>query len=134
MAAALYLDTSSVLRAILEEGTTPSLERAIGAARTLITSRLSLVEAARALIRLRATGLASEVQLADTGTFDFPQSPAHAEGSFLAELALESGVGLRMSCPIFRNAPKWWAANRILSRNWKAGSWSCNRSWNGFGT
>ncbi len=67
MAAALYLDTSAILRATLEEGTTPSMERAIGAARTLITSRLSLVEAARALIRLRAAGLASEVQLADAG-------------------------------------------------------------------
>ena len=67
MASALYLDTSAVLRAVLEGGTTRSMERAMAAADTLITSRLSLVEAARALIRLRATGLASEVQLADAG-------------------------------------------------------------------
>jgi hypothetical protein len=39
----------------------------MAAADTLVTSRLSLVEAARAFIRLRAKGLASEVQLADAG-------------------------------------------------------------------
>lgn len=67
MASALYLDTSAVLRAVLEGGTTPAMERAMAAADTLITSRLSLVEAARTLIRLRTNGLASEVQLADAG-------------------------------------------------------------------
>jgi len=67
MAAALYLDTSAVLRAVLEGGTTPAMERAMAAADTLVTSRLSLVEAARAFLRLRANGMASEVQLADAG-------------------------------------------------------------------
>jgi predicted nucleic acid-binding protein len=66
-ASALYLDTSAVLRAVLEGGTTPAIEKRIGAASTLITSRLSLVEAARAFLRLRADGLASEEQLADAG-------------------------------------------------------------------
>ncbi|MGD2124313.1 MAG: type II toxin-antitoxin system VapC family toxin [Gemmatimonadota bacterium] len=64
---ALYLETSAVLRAVLEGGTTPAIETRIGAASTLITSRLSLVEAARAFLRLRADGLASEEQLADAG-------------------------------------------------------------------
>ncbi len=67
MAPALYLDTSAVLRAVLEGGTTPAMEEAIAAAGILVTSRLSLVEAARALMRLRITGKATEVQLADTG-------------------------------------------------------------------
>ena len=65
MPGVLYLDTSAVLRAALEGGTTPEMEWAIGAADTLITSRLSLVEAGRALLRLRATEQASEEELAD---------------------------------------------------------------------
>jgi len=65
MARALYLDTSAVLRAVLESGTTPPLEARIAAAGALVTSRLSLVEAARALLRLRATARASEERLAD---------------------------------------------------------------------
>jgi predicted nucleic acid-binding protein len=43
------------------------MEKRIGAAVTLITSRLSLVEAGRAFLRLRADGLASEEQLSDAG-------------------------------------------------------------------
>lgn len=50
-----------MLRAVLESGTTPALERRIA----LVTSRLSLVEASRALLRLRMTGAATETQLAD---------------------------------------------------------------------
>jgi len=67
MPTALYLDTSAALRAVLEGGTTPAVERAIGAASTLITSRLSLVEAGRAFLRLRASSRVSEEQLADAG-------------------------------------------------------------------
>ncbi|MDP3911346.1 MAG: type II toxin-antitoxin system VapC family toxin [Gemmatimonadales bacterium] len=67
MADALYLDTSAVLRAVLESGTTPDLEARIAEAAALVTSRLSLVEAARALLRLRATGRTSEEGLADAG-------------------------------------------------------------------
>ena len=65
MARALYLDTSAVLRAVVEEGTTPEVERGIQEARMLLTSRLALVESARALIRLRVTGAAPEARLAD---------------------------------------------------------------------
>jgi predicted nucleic acid-binding protein len=60
----LYLDTSAVLRAVLEDGVSPDVERRIGEARVLITSRLSRVEAARALLRLRQSGV-SEATLAD---------------------------------------------------------------------
>jgi predicted nucleic acid-binding protein len=67
MASALYLDTSAVLRAVLETGTTPEIEKRIGEAGTLITSRLALVEAARAFHRIRASGELSEEQLADAG-------------------------------------------------------------------
>ena len=59
-----YLDTSAVLRAVLERGTTPDLEKRLGNARYLITSRLALVECARALHRLRSTGV-DEAVLAD---------------------------------------------------------------------
>jgi len=62
---ALYLDTSVVLRAVLETGTTPEVESRMGAAGILITSRLSLVEASRALLRLRLRPGFSEVRLAD---------------------------------------------------------------------
>ncbi len=67
MPSALYLDTSAVLRAVLEEGTTPTIEGKIAAASILITSRLSLVEAGRAFLRLRSSGKVSEEQLADAG-------------------------------------------------------------------
>jgi predicted nucleic acid-binding protein len=64
-APALYLETSAVLRSVLERGVTADLARRIERARALVTSRLSLVEAARALLRLRATSAATEPQLAD---------------------------------------------------------------------
>ncbi len=57
---ALYLDTSAVLRAILEVGTTPEIEDRISGADVLITSRLSLVESARALVRAKVLGRLSE--------------------------------------------------------------------------
>lgn len=62
---ALYVDTSAVLRAVLETGTTPEIEERIAAARALITSRLSLVEAARVLLRLRILAQLPEERLAD---------------------------------------------------------------------
>jgi predicted nucleic acid-binding protein len=61
----LYLDTSVVLRAMLETGTSPSVEERIRSARTLVSSRLSLVESCRAFLRLRALGGASEERLVD---------------------------------------------------------------------
>jgi predicted nucleic acid-binding protein len=61
----LYLDTSAVLRAILESGTSPELEARIREAPALITSRLSLVEASRAFHRLRQLGRVPEPKLAD---------------------------------------------------------------------
>ena len=62
---ALYLDTSALLRATLEAGVTPDLERRLAAASTLITSRLTLVETARAFLRLRQLGRVSVARLAD---------------------------------------------------------------------
>src|SRR5678816_2145467 len=61
----LYLDTSAVLRAVLETGTTPVIEERIGAARVLVSSRLSLVESCRAFVRLRAAGGIAEARLVD---------------------------------------------------------------------
>jgi predicted nucleic acid-binding protein len=61
----LYLDTSAVLRATLESGTTPEIDRRIRSARVLVSSRLALVESCRMLIRLRALGVAGEDRLAD---------------------------------------------------------------------
>jgi predicted nucleic acid-binding protein len=60
---ALYLDTTAVLRAVLETGTTPALERRLRDAEVLVTSRLSQVEGARALHRLRQLGEVPEVRL-----------------------------------------------------------------------
>jgi predicted nucleic acid-binding protein len=54
-----------VLRATLEGGTSPDIERRIRSARVLVSSRLSLVESCRALIRLRTLGVAGEDRLAD---------------------------------------------------------------------
>jgi predicted nucleic acid-binding protein len=61
----LYLDTSVGLRATLEQGTTSEIEQRIAAAPVLVTSRLSLVESARALLRIRARGGVPESSLAD---------------------------------------------------------------------
>ena len=66
MATALYLDTSAVLRATLEGGTTPEIEARIREAQVLVTSRLALVESARVLLRVRETFPLAEDQLADT--------------------------------------------------------------------
>jgi predicted nucleic acid-binding protein len=57
----VYVDTSAVLRAVLERGLSPELERQLGEARYLMTSRLALVEAARAFLRLRLDGVAEAV-------------------------------------------------------------------------
>ena len=65
VSACLYLDPSAVLRAVLESGTSPDLEAQIAEASALITSRLSLVESARALHRLRQLGQLSETKLSD---------------------------------------------------------------------
>lgn len=61
----LYLDTSAALRATLERGTTPEIEARIASAPVLVTSRLSLVESARAFHRLRQQGGIAEGRLAD---------------------------------------------------------------------
>jgi predicted nucleic acid-binding protein len=63
--AALYLDTSVALRATLERGTTVAIENRIAAASALVTSRLSLVESARALLRVQLQGGVPESRLAD---------------------------------------------------------------------
>ena len=65
MPEALYLDTSAVLRAVVETGTSPAVEERIRGAKLLVTSRLSLVEAARALVRLRLSSASSEARLGD---------------------------------------------------------------------
>lgn len=65
MAVALYVETSAVLRATLEGGTTPEVETRIASARVLLTSRLSLVEASRALIRARQLHRVADKDLSD---------------------------------------------------------------------
>lgn len=65
MAAAAYLDTSAALRVALEAGTDPVLEARIEAADALVTSRLSLVESRRALIRARELLRISEAERVD---------------------------------------------------------------------
>ena len=65
MPSSLYLDTSAVLRATLEGGTSLEVEARIGRATALVTSRLSLVEASRALHRVRQAGKTSLAKLAD---------------------------------------------------------------------
>ena len=64
MSAPLYLDTTAVLRATLESGTTPEVEEMIRGAPALLTSRLSLVEASRALLRARTVFRVPEPRLA----------------------------------------------------------------------
>jgi len=61
----LYVDSSAILRAVLERGQTPSVEERLFGADLLITSRLSLVETARAFLRLRRLGRTPEQAIAD---------------------------------------------------------------------
>ncbi len=63
--AGIYLDTSAALRATLEAGADPEIERRLTAAEVLITSRLSLVESSRALMRARELSRISELQRVD---------------------------------------------------------------------
>jgi predicted nucleic acid-binding protein len=65
MSECLYVDTSAVLRAVLEKGTSLEVEALIAAAPALVTSRLSLVESSRALHRLRQLGKIGDANLAD---------------------------------------------------------------------
>ena len=61
----LYLDTSVVLAAVLEQGVPQELAERIASARRLMTSRLSLVETRRAFLRLRLDGSLGERAPAD---------------------------------------------------------------------
>jgi predicted nucleic acid-binding protein len=49
----IFIDSSAVLRSVLERGLSRSAERALAASRALIVSRLALVETARAFHRVR---------------------------------------------------------------------------------
>lgn len=62
---ALYLDSSAILRPVLEQGLSPDVEREIGEADLLVTSRLSLVETARTFLRVRLLGERPEALVAD---------------------------------------------------------------------
>ena len=64
-ATVLYLDSSAILRALLENGLSPELEAQIAQAHILVTSRLTLVECARALLRLRHDARIPEIRMAD---------------------------------------------------------------------
>lgn len=64
MGAGAYLDSSAALRATLEAGLDPETETRLTAADVLVTSRLSLVESSRAIIRAQELARISEVQRA----------------------------------------------------------------------
>jgi predicted nucleic acid-binding protein len=65
VAAPLYVDTSAAVRAILESGVTPDVEAQLRSAPLLVTSRLTIVESSRVLLRLRALAEHEEAELAD---------------------------------------------------------------------
>lgn len=65
MKPAVYLDTSAILSGILENGLRPEVERQIADAPALLTSRLSIVESGRTLMRIRLATRVPEAKLAD---------------------------------------------------------------------
>jgi predicted nucleic acid-binding protein len=65
MARPLYLDSSAILRPVLERGLAPEVEARLSRAGILVTSRLSLVETARAFLRVRLLGEKPEGMIAD---------------------------------------------------------------------
>jgi predicted nucleic acid-binding protein len=56
----VFLDSSVIVRTVLEHGTSRRVERVIAAATSLVVSRLALVETSRALLRARAERRVSE--------------------------------------------------------------------------
>ncbi|HSL81944.1 MAG TPA: type II toxin-antitoxin system VapC family toxin [Thermoanaerobaculia bacterium] len=65
MAHRLYLDSSAILRPVLEAGLSPDVEARLAEAEVLVTSRLSLVETARAFLRVRRLDERPESLIAD---------------------------------------------------------------------
>ena len=65
MAHRLYLDSSAILRPVLEMGLSPDVEARLAEAEVLVTSRLSLVETARAFLRVRSLDEKPESLIAD---------------------------------------------------------------------
>ena len=65
MTGPLYVETSAVLRTVLEIGASPEIETRLNETERLLTSRLSPVESARAFLRLRRLGELSETAVAD---------------------------------------------------------------------
>ena len=63
-AAALYLETSALLRVLFEQGETAPLVARISAAGHLLTSRLTRIECERALLRLALDRLAPAARIA----------------------------------------------------------------------
>ncbi len=61
----LYLDSSAILRPVLEQGLSPEVERRLAEAEVLVTSRLSLVETARTFLRVRLLGDKPDGVIAD---------------------------------------------------------------------
>jgi predicted nucleic acid-binding protein len=61
----LYLDSSAILRPVLEQGLSPAVERQVAEAEVLVTSRLSLVETARTFLRVRLLSEHAEALVAD---------------------------------------------------------------------
>lgn len=61
----VYLDSSAILRPVLEQGVSPEVERQIDEANILLTSRLSPVETSRAFLRVRLLGEHPEALVAD---------------------------------------------------------------------
>jgi predicted nucleic acid-binding protein len=59
------VDTSAAVRAILESGVTPDVGAQLRSAPLLVTSRLTIVESSRVLLRLRALAGHDEAELAD---------------------------------------------------------------------
>jgi hypothetical protein len=110
-----------VLRATLESGTLPEIERRIRSARVLVSSRLSLVESCRVVIRLRALGVAEEDRLADAGR-DIAGIWARCElGEItrrVCEMACEVARGRRVAC-LGRDPPRQLSSLRgANSRDW----------------
>ena len=60
-----YLDSSAILRLVLEPGLATEIESTLRGAELLVTSRLSHIETARAFLRIRGLGRTSESAIAD---------------------------------------------------------------------
>lgn len=112
----VYLDTSAVLRAVLERGVSPEIEKQIGSARILLTSRLSHIESARAFHRLRREGVPESALASGAREVDaiFARCTVWEMTRTVCDLAAEVAPAIPLRTPDAIHLATWSLVRRRL--------------------